>query len=682
MNRQQMSLTALGFGLFLFAAINVWSGVAVRDSRLDLTADGLYTLSPGTKHILEQIPEPITLRLYFSEKLSSDVPGFRVYGARVRELLEEYANRSKGMIKLQVIDPEPFSDDEDRAVKLGIQGVPLDQQSGQQVYFGLVGTNSTDRREVIPFFQQEREAFLEYDLTKLVYALTDPKKPVVGVLSEMPLEFGAGGVMAAMRGQSQPYAVLEQLRQSFEVRLLKNDLSRIDDEIKVLVLARPKNLPPAAQFAVDQFVLKGGRVVALVDPWAESAAAQTNAAGLPDAGTSQEANVPALLKAWGLELVPGKFVADPKLALRVADGEGNRRRTVPYPAWLSIPAANLDHDDVITTNLKSLNLASAGALKVLPDTGLTVRPLITSSDQAQLVDLDKIKLRADPDAVTGALTGQGERQILAARITGTVKTAFPDGAPAAPPAKADAAKPDAAPAEATAPATAEAKPEGEAAAATAETKPAGEAKAEPAKTETGAEAGALKESRQPANLIVIADSDLLEDRFWVQSQDFFGQRFLVPMASNADLLVNAIDNLTGSNDLIGLRGRAGSARPFTVVEDLRRAASRKFQAQEQELRRQLLEAQKQINDLEGKSKGGSSTLLSPEEQAAIDRFKQQVLQTRKELRDVQHNLNRDIDALSTTVKAINIGLMPLLVALVAVVAAGWRRRRRATPVRD
>ncbi|MBI1208159.1 MAG: ABC transporter [Azospirillum sp.] len=656
MTRKKISLLGLGLAVILFVAVNVLADNSLRHARLDLTADRLYTLSPGTAHILEAIKEPITLRLFFSSKLAAEAPAFRVYQARVRELLEEYVNRAHGKITLQEIDPEPFSDAEDRAVQAGIQGVPLDQSSGAQVYFGLLGTNSTDRREVIPFFQQEREPFLEYDLTKLVYNLTDAKKAVVGVLGDMPLEFGPGGMMAAMRGQSQPYVVLDQMRQLFDVRMLKPDLTKIDDDIAVLVLARPKALPAPAQYAVDQFVLRGGRAMVFVDPWAESAANQPTPGGMPDVSGSQAAVLPELLKAWGVEMADNKFVADPRLALRVASGDGARRRATPYPAWLAVPADHLDGQDVVTANLNLLNIASAGSLKALPDSGLGFEPLVWSSDQAELADVDKIRFRPDPEGLSASLAGPGQRYVLAARVTGTVKTAFPDGPPSVtvkPEAKAgeDATKPP------------ESKPP--------ETKPSADPAAQ------------LKQSKAPVNLIVVADSDLLEDRYWVQTQDFFGQRLQVPIASNADFLTNGIDNLTGSNDLIGLRGRAGSARPFTVVDELRQTAGRQFQAREQALRKQLAETEKQIADLKGKSKAGASALLSPEEQTAIDRFKAEILRTRKELRDVQHNLNRDIERLSAVVKAINIGLIPLAIAVAALVAAGIRaRRRRAALVHD
>jgi ABC-type uncharacterized transport system involved in gliding motility auxiliary subunit len=627
MNRRTLSAAALGLAALLFIALNVFSQAVLHNARLDLTADRLYTLSPGTRNILAGLKEPVTLRLFFSERLTAAAPSLRTYAQRVRELLEAYANQAGGMIRLEVIDPEPFSDAEDRAVQAGIQGAALDQTSGQSAYFGLVGTNSTDHQEVIPFFQQERERFLEYDLTKLVYTLTDPKKPVVGVLSDMDLTYGPGGVMAAMRGDTGGYAFLRQLRQLFDVRILKTDLQAIEKDISVLLIARPQKLTESALYAVDQYLLGGGKALVLVDPWVESVSDAPGPGGMPAAPVPHAATLPKLFAAWGLELDEQSFVADPKLAIRVTSGEGGRRRALPYPAWLALTASEMSRDDVVSADLTGLNLASAGALRKAKDSPLTLTPLLLSSPQAQMLPVAKLAGPPEPEAMLAGLppTG-GEARILAARVSGTLRTAFPDGPPGT---KAEGEKPV-----------------------------------------------HLTKSTGPVNLIVVADTDLLEDRFWAQEQNFLGQRIVVPFAGNADLVANALDNLSGSGDLIGLRGRSGSARPFLAVEELRRSASQQFLAREQALRKKLEQTEKQIQDLQSKTKAGSSALLSAEEQSAVERFRAEVLQTRKELREVQRNLNRDIDRLEASLKGINIGLMPLLVAGYAIGIAGWRVRRR------
>ncbi len=666
--RSFLSITALVVAAVLFVAINIFSTLTLPQVRLDLTERGLFTLSDGTRAILDQVAEPITLRFFFSEKLARELPTFRVYGNRVRELLEEYQTDAGGKIRLEVIDPEPFSRAEDRAVQAGLQGVPLDQTSGEQVFFGLVGTNTINQREVIPFFQQSRERFLEYDLTKLIYNLTDPTKPVLGIVGSVPFEFGPGGMAMAMRGQVQPYVLYEQLRQLFEVRTLEADqLTEIEPEVTVLMVARPKDLPEPALYAIDQYILGGGKAVLFVDPWAESAAQQPGPQGRPNPMGDHQATLSRLFDAWGLELAADQFVADPRLAMQVATGRGRRQRAVPYPAWLSVPDQLLDRDDVVTADLGSINLATAGSLKVGEGASITLAPLVSSSPLGQLLPIDQVRGQPDPEAVLAALSpSQGETLVIAGRVTGTVETAFPDGPP---PADDDA---DPADGEAAA-------ADGEAAAADGEAAADdGEAAADDAAS--GPERSHLSESRGPVTLIVVADSDLLEDRYWVQSQDFFGQRLVVPIAANGDLVVNAIDNLTGSSELIGLRGRAASDRPFTRIEELQRTAARQFLAREQELQSQLTETERQLRELQTKSgEAGKSTLVTAEEQQAIDRFRGEVVRIRRELRDVQHNLNKDIERLQDTIKVINIGLVPVAVALLALILAAVRsqtRRRR------
>ena len=631
----------------LFVAVNVLAAISLRHARLDMTANGLYTLSEGSKNVLKSLREPITLRFFFSDKLGDELPQLRIYGSRVRELLEEYAALSQGRIRLEIIDPEPFTDAEDRAVQAGIQALPLDR-GGRSFYFGLVGTNSIDDQQVIPYFQQEKEQFLEYDLTKLVFALSRPKKPIIGIISSLPLDFGPGGMMAAMRGQSQPYMIMTQLRQLFEVRTLEATATAIPDDVGVLVLAHPKDLNPSALFAIDQFVLRGGRLIALVDPWSETAAAMPNpmtGMALP-AGDNSSA-LPELFKAWGVTMDDGQFVADLGLAQRVQTGEAGPRSIVDYVAWLNVQPAMLSSDDVVTADLGALNLASAGALRPAEGAATTFTPLIRSSDQAMLVPVSKIRFRPDPTGLLQEFKATGERYVLAARIGGSIKSAFPDGPP--PVEKKDTADADEKP---------------------------GDAKTENA----GPPAEPLKESKGPVSIIIVSDVDLLDDRFWVRTQEMFGQRVAIPIAANADFLINAIDNLAGSNDLIALRSRGRSQRPFEAVETLRRNAEQQFLSRERALQKKLEETEKKIADLQTKAQGGAaSALLGAEEQSAIEGFRTELVQTRQELRAVQRDLNRDIESLEAGVKFVNIGLMPIAIGVIAAGVAAVRRGRRRRP---
>ena len=638
--------TGLVAAFALFFAVNVGSNQGLRDARLDLTQARLYTLSDGTRNVLKNVQEPITLRFFFSDKLASQAPQLKQYGQRVRELLERYAALSGGKIRLEVIDPEPFSEAEDRAVQAGVQAVPLGQ-SGQNLYFGLIGSNSVDKQEIVPFFQAEKEQFLEYDLTKLVYALTNPKKPTVGIIGALPLEYGPGGMMAAMRGQAQPYLILGQIKQFFDVKMLEGQPAQIDDKIDLLLLAHPKDLNDEMQYAIDQFVLRGGRLIVFADPYSETMAAMPNPmTGQPMPGGDSGSLLPKLFQAWGVEVAPDKFVADLTLAQRVQTGRSGPAAVVDYLPWLAVPGDRLSREDVITADLTNINFASIGSIKKLEGGTTSVTPLIRSSDKAMLMDTGELKGDPNPQALAEAFKPTGEIYTLAARITGPAKTAFPDGPPKVEPKegekKDEAAKPPAAP--------------------------------------------QIKESAKPINVILVADADLLDDRFWVRTQQMFGQQLYVPMAANADMVVNAIDNMSGSGDLIGLRSRGKSQRPFEVIDGLRREAERQFLARERGLQKKMEETAKKIAELQSKSDGpangsAGNALITAEQQAAIEQFRADLLSTRKELRDVQRDLNRDIERLQLGVKFINIGLMPLLAALVAIgLGIAWRRRRVARRV--
>lgn len=626
--------TGLIAAFAVFFAVNIIVNQGLRDTRIDLTQARLYTLSDGTRNVLKAIPEPITLRFFFSDKLAGNAPQLKQYGIRVRELLERYAALSGGKLRLEVIDPEPFTEAEDRAVQAGLQGINL---PGGQFYFGLVASNTLDQQQSIPFFQAEKEQFLEYDLTKLVYGLSNPKKPTVGILGSLPLEFGPGGMMAAMRGQSQPYLILDQIKQFFDVKMLDaTKPEEIDDKLSVLVLAHPKDLSPQAQYAVDQFVLKGGRLIVFADPYSETMAAMPNPmTGQPmPPGGDQSSLLPELFKAWGVEVVPGKFVADLTLAQRVQTGRSGPAAVVDYIPWLAIPGDRLSQQDVVTAELTQINAASMGAIRKLEGAATTLTPLITSSSQAMLMDASDLQGDPNPQALAEKFKPTGETYTLAARISGPAKTAFPNGAPAVEKKDGD--------------------------------KPAGQA----------APAQQVMESAKPINVLLVTDADLLDDRFWVRNQQMFGQNLYVPIAANADFLVNAIDNMSGSGDLIGLRSRGKSQRPFELIDNMRRQAEQQFLARQKALEQKLSDTQKKLADMQSKTQEQSNALLSAEQQAAMDAFRDDLLNTRRELRGVQRELNRDIEGLQVLVKFINIGLMPLLAALVAVgLAIAWRRRR-------
>ena len=637
MNKRTLSISGLIIAVILFVAVNILSQSSLRGARLDLTENRLFTVSEGTSRILAALDEPIVLRFFFSAKLTNQAPQLRTYGNRVRDLLQEYVNDANGKIRLEIIDPEPFSDAEDRAVGLGLSGIPINQ-SGEVFYFGLAGSNSTDDTAIIPFFQAENEEFLEYDLTKLVYGLSNPKKPVVGVISSYPLEFGPGGLQMAMRGQSNPYGILEAMRQFFDVRVLKKDTAAIEADVDILLLAHATDMPEQTLYAVDQFVLGGGRAMIFVDPYSETAAQIPPAPGRqPDPGATHSSSVKILFDAWGIGFDTAKIVGDRTYATKVNAGRLGRRQILDYVSWLSLKGEAMNGEDVTTSQLTTVMMASAGHITRTETAPVTMEPLIQSSANSMQIDTSAVRMRPDVEGLLVDFKPDEARYVLAARLNGVVKSAF-DGPPPLP------------------------------------EKPKAETDDKAAKEIKPAEH--IPASAEPINVIVVGDADMLDDRFWLRRQNMLGQSFVVPTSANADFLINGLDNLVGSNDLISLRSRGRSDRPFLVIESLRREAEGKFLAKEKELRKSLQETEQKIADLQSKSSGKGDAILSAEETQAIDGFRRQMLDTRRQLRNVQHDLRKDIENLQSVVKFANIGLVPLVVFLVAIILALIRHQRR------
>ena len=369
-NRKTLSGGALVVMIILFVALMLVVNVLFRGARVDLTENNLYTLSPGTKEILSKLDEPINLYLFYSDKGTQNLPQLRTYATRVRELLEEMAARSNGHIKLEVIDPLPFSEDEDRATTYGLQAVPV-SAGGETIFLGLAGTNSTNGQAVIPFFQPEKEAFLEYDVAKLVHDLATPKKPVIALVSSLPMGVGFDPETRQMR---DPWAIQQQLSQSFDVRDLNAaGIKSIDPDINVLVLVHPKDLSEDAQYAIDQFVLRGGHLLVFVDPDAEldtSGADPQNPQAAMFADHSSD--LPKLFKAWGIDYDPKKIVLDRARAVAVSVGQG--RAPVRHPGIIGLTAEDLNRDDVITANLDSINVSSSGYFGLAKDATSQARP--------------------------------------------------------------------------------------------------------------------------------------------------------------------------------------------------------------------------------------------------------------------------------------------------------------------
>ena len=631
-----------------FLAVNMFANQALTRFRLDLTEQRLFTLSEGTRNILAAIDEPVTLRLYVSRSLASRLPSISGYVARVRDLLQEYEYAADGKIILTVIDPEPFSDEEDRAVAYGLNGVPLlDGES--TFYLGLVGTNTLDDQEVIPRFTPDREEFLEYDLTKMIHTLAQDARPVIGLLSGLPLD-GRNQQAMMMGRPPEPWLILERIEELFEVRHLSAaSLDRVEEDVDVLMVVHPKGLSDAVRYAIDQFVLGGGHTLVFVDPNAEADMNPT-VPGLPPIPGKSE--LEDLLAAWGLELDTTRTVGDMQIGADVQAQIGDRVATIRYPMWMNVPSPLLNREDVVTAELGNLTFGTAGALVTVPDTGLTVSPLaMTTPSGAALVETEMVGPMADIEGLMRDFRPDGSSYVLAARIGGKAASAFPDGPPLPDTADAgDGEGQDASEGEGTG---AESGSEG---------------------SETPGEPVPDHLDEGEINVIVVGDTDFLQDQFWVQRQNLFGGSIPIPISANGSFVINALDNLTGSGDLIGIRSRGRFLRPFTVVNELRQDAELRFREKEKELLQRLEETEARLSEL--RTGEGNEIVLTEDQRNAIIEFTEERVRIRRELRDVRHSLREDIETLETSLKFINIGLVPIVIGIGGLLAGLHRLRRR------
>ena len=643
----------------LLLTSNLLVGTLLKNWRADLTEDGLYSITASTRKVLSGLDEPLTMQVYFTKVLGEQAPAYANYFERVRALLERYRDMSGGKIRLSFINPQAFSDAEDRAVGSGLRGIRLNSE-GDMAYFGLVATNTTDNVETVGFFSPDRDRFLEYDLTKLVHTLSKPKKKVVGLISGLPLEGGPGNPM--MGGRPQPaWAILGQIRDFFEIKSLQQDVKEIPADVDTLMVVQPTGLTPEAALAIDQFALKGGRILAFVDPVAEIARVLAQGREQGDI-----AEMTRLLDAWGIQLAPGKISADIAMARRVQFGgaQGQQPSVTEYVAWLNLDRRAMETNDAITAGIETLNTASMGSLSVADKSLLKLEPILRTTERGAIIDADKVSLRPDPLALLRGYQPGGKRLVLAARFNGDIKTAFPNGIPTPPAAAAkDADKKDG-------------DKKDEAAKADSDKTEAG--KAEAGKQEPEKKAAEKKPTPPPLtsgklNAVVFADTDLLHDQFWLDERDFLGQRIQIPLAHNAVMVINAIENLTGGEALRDLRGRGVKPRPFTVVDEIKRGAEKQFREKEQTLEAKLKDTQSKLAGIEQKGEGGN-IILSDKDRETIEKFRTEMLGVRRELRDVKLAMRQDIDRLDGVLKFANIAAVPLLIGLGAIGLAFMRRR--------
>jgi ABC-type uncharacterized transport system involved in gliding motility auxiliary subunit len=588
----------------LFFTVNLIASLTLTKYDIDLTEDRLFTLSAGSKNILKDIKEPITIRFFFSNKLASGIPIVKSYAARIRGVLDQYVSNSNGKITLKMIDPEPFSDDEDAAVSYGVKGMEVDQM-GTKVYFGMSATNSVDETRVIPFFALEREKFLEYEIARTVYDLANPKKKKIGTISS--IQMGSAPLMGIPGLGGSSWLIVQQLAQVFDIKDMDAaKVTKIPDDIDVLMVVQPKGFTPEALYAIDQYVLKGGNVVVFADPDSESVGVNAD-----EKTFSEEFNV--MLKSWGVEMDRNKVVADRMAARKYEKGndDPNKFTSVDYLAWLNLTESNINRDDVTTSMLKSIYMNTAGSIEIVGGEGLEITPLIKSNKKAMKVLVGSVLPTPDPNKLLREFVSDNKEYPLAVRIAGSFKSAFPQMA---------------------------------------------------------GNQDYIAASTKPGNIILVADTDMLRDETWAKTQEYQGYKLVTTTSDNAGFVTNALDNLSGTSDLIGLRGRGASKRPFTKVEQLQHEAEERYLSKEQELKDKLANTENKLGSLQqmAKAEAGNELAYKAEQQEEIRRFSDDTVKIKKELRQVQGELRKGIENLGSIIKFINIWLMPLLVMAFAV----------------
>jgi ABC-type uncharacterized transport system involved in gliding motility auxiliary subunit len=602
-------------------AVNYILGLA--PARIDLTEGRLYTLSDGTRRVLGKLEAPVKIRYYFNQGDANVPVAMRVFAGRVEDLLNEMRAAANGKLVIEKLNPQPDSDAEDSANLDGVEAQDL--PTGDKFYLGMA-VSFADQKLALPVLSPNRERLLEYDIARAIARVTTTTKPIVGVMSPLPV-FGMPGNPMMMQmggGASEPQIFISELKRDFELKRVSMDVDRIEDDIKTLVVIHPRGISEQAQFALDQFVLRGGKLVVFLDPYAYF----DQMPGMGGQGGTSS-NLDKLLKAWGYSLDPGKVVLD----MKYMAGSGPRA----VPTVIQLDAGAMSKDDVATSQLGTTLLAFTGAFSGKAADGLTESVLMHTSPIVKLVDGANAMARGE-EAVRG-FQPENKELPIALRLTGKFKTAFPDGRPVPKEAEGKDAKP------------------------------------KPPAADFGP---ALKESQGEGTVVLVADSDMLNDGAAVQIQDIFGQKVAIPINGNLAFIQGLVEQMAGDSDLINVRSRATASRPFTVVKEMEAEAAQAYLGKIKQLEDSLQETRKKLESLQKtRAPAGGGAILSAEQQTEVENFRKRAADTRRELKDVRRELRSETEALEFWTKVVNIGAVPLLVALAGIAIAIVRRRRRA-----
>jgi ABC-type uncharacterized transport system involved in gliding motility auxiliary subunit len=641
MNKKLLSLAAIVLLIALFFGINIIAQSVFKNTNLDLTADRLYTLSDGARNIARGIDEPVRLTFYFSNRAAVDNPGFLSHAQRVRELLEEFSRESKGKIVLKIVSPEPYSDEEEQAVRDGLEPMPLSTK-GDVMFFGLVGTNSTSGKQVIPQFDPRNERLLEYDLAKMLHSLKTSVKKKIGVMSTLGLQTFAMDPATQRPVPKTKWQVFQQLADSFEIEELQPNVTEIPAGIEVLAVVHPKGLSDQALYAIDQFVMRGGRLMAFVDPQCQTDDTINARDQMQAMMADRSSNLKKLLDAWGIEVSDTEVVLDNTYAPRQQIQQGQGVAEVPTLPFLMLKGAAIVRDDEVGRGLDTINAYFSGSIRKKADAkdGLTIQPLLESSEDSMLIDKSRLQFVQDMGKVLEMFNSQNTKHVIAARLSGKIASAFPDGPP----------KP-AAPEDPSAPA--------------------------PAAPDASKH---FKESKGIANIILAADVDMLNDRAWGQEIQIGRQRQFMAAASNGLFFVGGLENLTGSSELLSIKPRASGSRPFDRVEKIKAAAAKEVAAAQKATADKVRQFEQKLNDeIRRRQPRADGTFDAPPDlEERIKKLQADLYQANKENRQVLRDQNKDIDVMGRNLRAINVALVPAVVALLAVGVGVYRANRRST----
>ena len=615
MNRSILSLTTIGLLFVALLFVNGISRSTIRNAQVDLTQDKLYSLSDGSKNILRSIAEPITVKYYFSRTDSTKYPSVQLYGNRIADLLKQYERASNGKLNLEVYDPRPDSEEEEWATKYGI--TPFPTQTGENLFIGLVAVNAHGEERAIPVFDFQRQSYLEYDITKTLFSLSKTKNPSIGILSSLDLEGKSAPAdendpeMAQQPKVAGPWFFLSQLDEGNDVQQVPVSAELIPAELNVLIVIHPKKLGIKTLYAIDQFVMRGGRLMVLEDPYAQADAPAANPQD-PMAGMLAErsSSLNDLTKAWGVEMADKKVVADLQLSTPVSTSRGEEAKN--FIAWVLAQKArgSFNTSDLVTNSLDTMMFPWAGSLTIMKKDGIVAEPLIhTTTGSTLLSDKDYRFNGGDPDALLRGFLADNTEKTLAVRISGKLPSAYGDKAPEGVDGKIDH----------------------------------------------------LKESQGVGHVVVISDVDFLSDRYSVVIQNFFGTKVAQPLNDNQNFFLNAVENLSGSEDLISIRSRGGFGRPFEVVQDLEARAQQRWQLEAQRLEGELKGANERLKQLQGEMKAtdGSKQVYDKALLDEIKGFRDQKSHAQRELRVVRRNLRQDIETLGSRLFFLNTFFIPL-----------------------